>query len=95
MAVKVSRALGVAAHVSVDIHIDAPEPGDVYLLCSDGLNKMVDDARIREILDAKDASDAASTLVDDANRAGGADNVSVVVIAVNAAPPRETAMAHS
>jgi protein phosphatase len=59
------------------------EPGDIFLLCSDGLTTMIGDERIREILMGATSLDAAArTLVDEANRAGGRDNITVVVFQV-------------
>jgi protein phosphatase len=57
------------------------EPGDGLLLCTDGLTKHVDDARISELLCGEgDASSIARQLVDDALAGGGTDNVTVVVV---------------
>ena len=56
------------------------EPGDVLLLCTDGLNKHVPDARIAEVLGAEAAAEAmCRELVDQALREGGTDNVTVIV----------------
>lgn len=80
-----SRALGVWARVPIDVIVAKPVPGDVYLLCSDGLTKMVAEDRIRKVLDgAFSLKEAAEALVTAANAAGGADNVSVVVVRVDA-----------
>ncbi len=57
-------------------------PGDRYLLCSDGLTDMVDDGPITERLLADDEPGAARALIDAAREAGGADNVTVIVIDV-------------
>lgn len=88
----VTRALGVEAGVHVDLQEDVTLPGDLYLLCSDGLNDMLDDEAItltlRDIDDSLDAG--ARRLVDQANERGGLDNVSVVLVRVlePAAEPR-------
>ncbi|XAH23288.1 Stp1/IreP family PP2C-type Ser/Thr phosphatase [Xylophilus sp. GW821-FHT01B05] len=84
----VTRALGVEAEVRLDLSDHAVEPGDRYLLCSDGLSDMLDDPAIGRLL----ASDlpmggSAEALVRAANAAGGRDNVSVVLIQVEG-PPR-------
>jgi PPM family protein phosphatase len=81
-----SRAVGLWAHVPADIVLTKVLVGDVYLLCSDGLTKMVDDRRIEKILDGAISPDeAADALVAAANRGGGVDNVSVVVVRVGPA----------
>ena len=63
-----------------DVHKTALEPGDVLMLCTDGLTKHVPDGRIAEALGgAGGAAGSARRLVDEANAAGGSDNVTVVV----------------
>jgi protein phosphatase len=80
---KLSRAVGVFDEVEVDLNIDVPEVGDVYLICSDGLFKMVHELRIVEILaEHSDPQRAADLLVEEANARGGKDNISVLVIRV-------------
>jgi protein phosphatase len=61
-----------------------PKVGDVYLLCSDGLPKMVrDDQEIRDLLrGTPDLDQAVARLIDEANARGGRDNVTVVAVAV-------------
>jgi protein phosphatase len=88
MGARVRRALGVNEHVSVDVFVDKPMVGDVYVLCSDGLNKMLDDAGIARILTATsdDLDQGARRLVDAANEAGGKDNVSVILVGVRSPP---------
>jgi PPM family protein phosphatase len=77
----VIRALGSDPEVEVDIQEDIALPGDIYLLCSDGLNDMIDDREI--YLTLKRYNDnldlAASELVKMANKKGGKDNVSVIL----------------
>lgn len=80
---KLSRAVGVFDHVDVDLTIDEPRPDDRYLLCSDGLYKMLSHDEIFEIVDRGGAVESvADALVAAANERGGRDNVSVVVIRV-------------
>jgi PPM family protein phosphatase len=81
----VTRALGVESEQAVEVHEHAVEQGDVYLFCSDGLNDMLDDEEIaRVLLQATGTlADAAAALIDAANVAGGADNVSVALVAVD------------
>ena len=81
----ITRALGMQQAVAVDVSAADVEPGDVYLLCSDGLNGMVGDERIREIIhDAgPDVETAAKTLVSQANQNGGEDNITVVIVRIS------------
>lgn len=80
----VTRALGVEPEVKVDLQEDVALPGDIYLLCSDGLNDMLDDETIRLTLAEFGANldAAADRLVEQANEEGGADNISVVLVRV-------------
>jgi serine/threonine protein phosphatase PrpC len=77
----VTRALGSRPDVAVDLTSVAAQPADVFLLCSDGLNTMLTDDQIHEILSANrhDPEAACRSLVEAANRHGGEDNVTVVV----------------
>ncbi len=78
-----TRALGVEPDVPVDLFIEDPEPGDRYLLCSDGLPREVKDEQIASVLRRlADPGQAAQELVDEAIRRGGNDNVTVVVVDV-------------
>jgi PPM family protein phosphatase len=78
----VTRALGSREDVLVDIASTRLEPGDVFVLCSDGLNTMLPDDEIRrEVLRHRDDPEAACrALVQAANLQGGEDNVTVVVV---------------
>lgn len=79
----ITRALGPEPEVQVDLATVPAEPGDIFLLCSDGLTTMIGDERIRELLMCATTLDAAArTLVDEANRAGGRDNITVIVFQV-------------
>ncbi len=75
------RALGMRDAVEVDVQRVPVEPGDVFVLCSDGLSGMVPDERIAELVRGhpKDLRGAAQALVDAANEAGGVDNVTCVL----------------
>ena len=77
----ITRALGTEPEVDVDTFSVAPRPGDVFLLCSDGLTTMVSDTEILAIVEASngDLDAAARGLVEAANAAGGEDNVTVVM----------------
>jgi protein phosphatase len=79
-----TRCLGLTRFVNVDRIDIGLEPGDRVLLCSDGLNSMVPAAGIAEALAGGTPDEAAWRLVEAANKAGGHDNISVIVIdAVN------------
>lgn len=82
----VTRALGIDREVQVEVTEDAVLPGDIYLLCSDGLNDMVDDEEIHLTLSKYSANlaQAAEELVRLANVKGGKDNISVILIRVQA-----------
>jgi protein phosphatase len=78
-----NRAVGVQPGVKVDLIIARPSSDDIYLLCSDGLSKMVPDEDIQGILNAQpDLDKAVQTLVDRANARGGRDNITVVLVQV-------------
>jgi len=79
----ITRALGPETEVEVDIQAVPAEPGDIFLLCSDGLTTMLNDERIRELVNGATSLEAAvKTLVDEANRAGGRDNITVSIFQV-------------
>jgi serine/threonine protein phosphatase PrpC len=81
----ITRALGTDADVDVDTFSVEAEPGDLFLLCSDGLTTMVEDGQILEIIGRSDTLEQASkALVKAANRAGGEDNVTVVLFTLEA-----------
>jgi protein phosphatase len=81
--VHLSRAVGIWPVVPVDVIVGKPRVGDVYLLCSDGLPKMVSDAQIAEVLGDHEPSEAVEALIRLANEAGGKDNVTVVVVCIH------------
>jgi len=77
----VTRAVGVEDTVLLETHQHDVLPGDLYLMCSDGLSDMLDDASIGQLLLAHDSLDAAArALIDGANDAGGKDNISVILV---------------
>ncbi len=80
----VTRAVGIDADVEVDIYEEEVEPGDIFLLCSDGLNDMVDDEEIHLTLSKYSANLvlAANELVALANAKGGKDNISVILVRI-------------
>jgi serine/threonine protein phosphatase PrpC len=83
-----SRAIGVEPNVEVDVQVESPVPGDVYLLCSDGLSRMVAADEIEAtLLSTPDLDAATRTLTDLANRGGGRDNITVILVRVDDAKP--------
>ncbi|MDE2369827.1 MAG: Stp1/IreP family PP2C-type Ser/Thr phosphatase [Burkholderiales bacterium] len=77
----VTRAVGVEDTVLLETHQHEVQPGDVYLMCSDGLSDMLDDAGIAQVLQAHDTLEScARALIDGANDAGGKDNISVILV---------------
>jgi protein phosphatase len=77
----VTRAVGVEDTVTLDTHAHEVQPGDVYLMCSDGLSDMLDDTTIAQLLLAHDGLEqACRALIDAANDAGGKDNISVILV---------------
>ncbi|NNF64330.1 MAG: Stp1/IreP family PP2C-type Ser/Thr phosphatase [Acidimicrobiia bacterium] len=77
----VTRALGLDRSVEVDEQTLQLEPGDRLMLCSDGLTEMVSDTDISEVLSRADAPEPAVwSLIEMANKAGGVDNISVIVV---------------
>ena len=80
----VTRALGVDPEVETEIHDYPVLPGDIYLLCSDGLNDMVEDEEIQLTLQmlAANLELAATQLIQMANDNGGRDNVSVILVKI-------------
>jgi PPM family protein phosphatase len=93
----ITRAVGTEPEVHVDNFVVEARPGDVYLLCSDGLTDMLRDADVLAAVAAADGDPerAAASLVHGANAAGGVDNVTVVLFEItegepDAAPPVRT-----
>ena len=76
------RALGMKDTVKVDTRYEVPEPGDTFLLCSDGLSGPVHDPEMQDVMSMcpEDLTKTASTLIEHANANGGPDNVTVVLV---------------
>jgi protein phosphatase len=76
----ITRALGPEPEVEVDVQTVPALDDDVFLLCSDGLTTMLDDEHIARLLTRATSMEAAArALVDEANRAGGRDNITVLL----------------
>jgi serine/threonine protein phosphatase PrpC len=77
------QAIGVSPGLAIDLIVDKPQDDDVYLLCSDGLSKMVTDDELRDVLlEHEDLEAALYTLIEAANDRGGNDNVTVIIVKV-------------
>lgn len=78
----ITRAVGLTPDLDVDTGNLPLEPGDRLLLCSDGVNGMIDDTEITEALGVESGEEAAWLLVEKANLAGGHDNITALVVDV-------------
>lgn len=78
----ITRALGLTQDLDVDEIQEPVQPGDRFLLCSDGVNSMLNDREIAEQLSATTPEEAVWALVESANAAGGHDNISALVVDV-------------
>ncbi len=85
----VTRALGVAETVNIELHETAVQSGDIFLLCSDGLSDMLEDRQIEQILvhHQQHMQRAAVRLIQAANEAGGHDNISVILVRADLPTP--------
>jgi len=81
----ITRALGMQEHVSVDLQGDDVSVGDCYILCSDGLSGMIEDAEMLEIVSrAPSIEEACRKLIAVANEHGGEDNITAVLVKIEA-----------
>lgn len=90
----VTRALGVDDAVLLEVHEHTVEAGDTYLMCSDGLSDMVRDPDIARVMQLPlSLEQRAKTLVDTANANGGRDNITVLLVQVEASAEKRGLMA--
>ncbi len=83
----VTRAVGVEDTVLLETHLHEVQAGDLYLMCSDGLSDMLDDAAMAKLLQANDAlASVGQALIAAANEAGGRDNIALVLVRVAGGP---------
>jgi protein phosphatase len=84
----ITRCVGANEEVAPDIYFGNLEAGDVILLATDGLTGMLDDAQLRDILATEENPErAVQRMVTDANRRGGLDNITAIVIRVDSIDP--------
>lgn len=93
---EINKALGFDTQISAGDYIETGEspflPGDVILLCSDGLTDMIDNSTMTSILNTnKNLSFKGKALINAANDAGGKDNITVVLVQNNKTPLKQTA----
>ena len=74
------RAVGTEEGIDIDLAVEERKPGDLWLICSDGLHGMVSDKKMEAILGVNTPDSAAKLLMDAALAAGGRDNISVVLV---------------
>ena len=74
-----TRALGCTPYVEPDLRARNFEKGDIFIMCSDGLTNMVEEKRIYELV-KQDINTAAGNLINEANSAGGYDNITIIII---------------
>jgi serine/threonine protein phosphatase PrpC len=86
----ITRAVGATDQLYIDVDIDKAEPGDTFLLCSDGLYKHLNENEIAECLQNDNLADACQSLIDLTLERGATDNVTLVVIKAEQAETPET-----
>jgi PPM family protein phosphatase len=80
----ITRCVGANVDVAPDTYVGAVRRGDIFLLASDGLTGMIDDEELHQILLSGAEPEALATaLIDEANRRGGLDNITVIVVRVD------------
>jgi protein phosphatase len=84
----ITRCVGANSDVTPDIYVGALRPGDKYLLASDGLTGMLEDADLQAALQVNDQpQDLVDGLIAEANRRGGLDNVTAILIRIDSLEP--------
>lgn len=80
----ITRALGMKDAVKVDIRSEPVQPGDMFLLCSDGLSGMINEAQMLDVFEfTREPQEACELLIAMANEAGGTDNISALIIRID------------
>src|SRR3954469_21213817 len=89
----ITRALGMQEHVSVDLQADDAQVGDAYVLCSDGLSGMIEDDEILALVTSSpELPDVCRKLIALANEHGGEDNITAVVVRIDAGAEGEISL---
>lgn len=88
----ITRSLGPEPQVKVDVEGPAPvQPGDIFVLCSDGLTTLVNDSELGMIAQELPPPEACRLLVNLANLRGGSDNITVIVVRAGEVPQNASA----
>jgi serine/threonine protein phosphatase PrpC len=82
----ITRCVGANSDVTPDVYVGSVKPKDLFLLASDGLTGMLEDPELFEILsqDGMMPQDLVDRLIDDANRHGGLDNITAILVRIDA-----------
>jgi serine/threonine protein phosphatase PrpC len=88
----ITRAIGSREYVQVDTHFFQVQPGDVFMLCSDGLHGYVQDEEIADVI-ALGPEAAVTEFINTANMRGGRDNITTIVVQVDASDPTRPSQA--
>jgi len=78
----ITRSVGFEDTANADVYMRDVQAGDVFLLCSDGLSSMISDETIRQNINSADLKGSVDKLIELANKSGGNDNVSVILVRV-------------
>jgi len=78
----ITRSLGTKPDVDIDFFQKKVQPGDVLVLCCDGLSNEVEDYEVARIVSATDPQESAQALIDLANERGGPDNITAIVVRI-------------
>src|SRR5437016_3900924 len=81
----ITRCVGANSDVMPDVYLGTVKPGDLFLLASDGLTGMLDDSQLAELLgDKRMPEEQVDELIGEANRHGGLDNITAILVRVDA-----------
>jgi serine/threonine protein phosphatase PrpC len=84
----ITRCVGANSDVSPDVYVGAIKPGDLFLLASDGLTGMLEETELAELLaSGRTPQEQVDTLIAEANRHGGLDNITAILVRVDSVEP--------
>ncbi|MBI4366727.1 MAG: Stp1/IreP family PP2C-type Ser/Thr phosphatase [Deltaproteobacteria bacterium] len=89
----ITRSVGFQEVVEIDLDSRMARPGDLFVLCTDGLTNMIDDQEILSVVTHNHPKDAAHQLIDLANERGGDDNITILLVQVERAGDPASAQA--